>query len=648
MKNIFKFLFLSLFILPFSSCRDRDFQEEFEEIDQMQPPQDQYALSFMVTLDRMGGTTSTRAVYFNPMEEIESYIDPKKFRVLFFDSQERFLFESKSRWVKKESEDAGSTTWYVSVPIYNYGNDDKYNWDFESIRDELTKNSFQIVLMVNRPLYEYAAEYKTQADGGGVSGWFENDAPHWGKEDSRFTDGGENTACKKIFDIHHSQYDAVYENKSMVQGIGTQQSPAEGYYNFIMDEPTKINHNTDNNTHAYCNTMLSSAISWVDWDGQESSKPDAEKDNFDMVNGVAYRRIIHPSHDKPIPMYGTQIFSAINPDAWQKGTTFHLTRGGDLPVSLLRSCVKVELILPKEPQYITIWYSNIYSRCEPIDIWTPTNEIWCKGTDSQVCAEMDAIMENGPLSTSANNTGMTVGFKEYQYKLSWFYGKWLDRGWKFGSLTAEKVKPAGNSYGYPRIFNPMIQRNQTISYGVGRNPVWKDNLGYYHAIVYTGERNVNDPSNLSSSSTNSENAGNRTLFVFVYKMKDDSNVYSTPITNYSYSASHPARNITPDPYSQGTGVARSKAIDTYATTVSNVSTDKNYRPFPLMRNHVYRLFLKTTGPLSRGETGYEVESEVSSSKSIVFPEAIKRFNIARGLDQEKPTAKLDISTIQQD
>lgn len=622
-KNLYIYLFTALMGLSVASCKDDDLMEEMEKTPESElvVGSDQHAISFLVTLDRLGGTTGTRANPYNPMEDIESFIDPEKFRVLFFDSKEQFLFESKSRWVKKESEDAQSTTWYVSVPIYKYGNDDDDDWEFDRIREVLTKETFQISLLINRPYFEYADEYKNAdggSDGGMKSGWFNNNGPHWGKSDSRFPNATTiNPSPKKIFDLHHSQEDPVYENKSAVKG-----HTGEGYYNFIMDGPDSFN--SEQNVTA--KTMMSSFTSWVDWEGHDSDLPNAQKPNYHVINpNSVFKKMVHPTKDHPIPMYGTQKFESIDPSAWKSGTTFSLTRlkdngeAKDLPISLLRSCVKLELVLPKEPEFVTIWYSNIYSRCEPMNIWQPTNEIWCDGSNNSVCSEMDAIMENGPIYTTSD-PGKGSALKNYQYKISWLYGIWKDKGWTFGSLGASSIKAPGK--GYPNVFNPMIQRNATISYG--DNPYFK-NGNQYHCIIYTGERNINDPSDLSKSnnptSTNG-GIGARTLLVLVYKMKGDTKVYSTPITNYSYSTSHPARSIGTATYDANAAIARGD-VDTYANTVSTDGTNKNYRPWPLIRNHVYRLYFKGT---TRAGDDYEIEAEECSSPTICFPQAVLRAN----------------------
>ena len=69
MKNIY--ILLIICFLPFFSCIDDDFIGEYEEQESFVPDKDQYALSFLVTLDRMGGP-STRAEHYNPMEYMES------------------------------------------------------------------------------------------------------------------------------------------------------------------------------------------------------------------------------------------------------------------------------------------------------------------------------------------------------------------------------------------------------------------------------------------------------------------------------------------------------------------------------------------------------------------------------------------------
>lgn len=613
LKNLYILSLLFGLINLTASCTDEYLTEEDSEVE-MAVPAGQFALGFTVTLDAMGGNGD-----FNPMEEWENYIDPQKFRVLFFDDQERFLFESKSRWVKKQTSDNTNTSWYVSVPFYSYGNDNDYNWEFDDIRDALMRNDFKIALLVNRPLYEYSSDYSNKDngdDGGKRSGWFDNGGPHWTRNNSRFG-APVNDSIKYIFDLHHSQFDPVYSNKSRPTGY-----TGEGFYDFVADEPK----DPDNDTNA----MMGSFKSWVDWDGEK-----VDNANYVTINETDYKRIVLPSKEHPIPMYGVQDFKKIDPKDWKDGTTFNLGRKGDvvdLPISLLRSCVKVELVVPKDVEWAVLMYSNICSRCEPLNVWTPTNELWCKGTDYNNCNEMDAILAYGPMSRA---TDTNSGLDGYRKRLSWFYGAWKDKElkegekkWTFGTFGTANFAPAG-AYGYPQIYNPIIQRNETAvvySSKVSHKnlKIWK-NGDNYHLIAYTGERNLNDPSSLTTIA-GSGSAYNTPMVFWQIMFKNDTKVYFIPITDYS-NTKNTARNIgtvTDDGrnlkdlgrYGAVTGTNKISILN-YESNIRNQDTDSY--PYPLIRNHVYRLYMSGT----RGDDEMMISSQHSYSKSICFPEAVK-------------------------
>lgn len=654
--NLFKIYSLLIGTLCLTGCIDDDLPKCMDESSSQIVPEDQYGLGFTVTLDRMGGTRAVELYDQEKIDKMENYIDPEKFRVLFFDSKEQFLFESKSRWVKRESNDASSTVWFVSVPFYTYGNDMDYNWEFDSIRKVLTREDFQIVLLVNRPLNEYASDYKTTggtSGGGGESGWFYNNNPDWKKSDSRFLDGGFiNSNPKKIFDIHHSQYDAVYMNKCSVDGMQNYNN-GEGFYNFIMGVSEEYPLYIHPITGMKCNTMMGSYNSWVDWVGEDvDPTDDLYHSNYEQINDGSYKRVRLPSEKHPIPMYGTQKFKAIDPEDWKQGTTFTLGRVEkeykDKAISLLRSSVKLELITPKSKgklEWAALYYSNIYSRCEPMDIWTPTDEIWYNGVTpddkgSHDC-EMEAIKAYGPISKSGDITNSAdrtaKSLKDFQQRISWFYGSWIEKGWTFGSLGVDEVTSNGD-YDYPRVFNPMTQRNETISYGMDVNPVYED-ANNYHYIVYTGERNLNDPSNLSILGGNGSAITNSTCVFWIIKFENNTNVYMLPVTDYS-NGSNKANAITPVTNRPNDnlktlvdGERGSNGLDAYAMQVRETSAYS----WPLIRNHVYKIYLTSS---TRGGDEIHVWSEHSFTKDICFSD-----KIIRSQDQKKALEDVKIGTL---
>lgn len=580
---------------------------------------DGYSLNLMVTLDKMGGTSTMRDASVAPVADLpedlvdmENYIDPEKFRVLFFDKNDKFLFESKSRWVKKLTQtDDDHTDWFVSIPVFSYGNDTEYDWDWKAIRDKLVKDDFKIAVLANRPGVEVFPELSDNKSTGGkdVRKWFDNTGPHWGREQTIWyaeqNGKGDLTTAKDVFDLHHSQYDPIYENKNNNLG----------HYDFIM---TYDEHEGEKKP------FMSSTSSWVSWgdNNDDTDKDYAMKKRTEKTsNGITtysfsdktWRHAIHPSETNPIPMYGIQRFEKLGVD-WKEGTTINLAREGDKPISLLRSVVRIELLMPKhkadgseqqKPNHMALWYPNIYARCEPMDVWTPTNQIWGESLGDHLSdkCEIDAIMNYGPIAISP------IAYT-YQERLSWLYGAWKEKNWEFKDLKGETITVAEetSSTPYPRIFNPCIQRNNTV--WCDRTEVEDPN--YYRWVVYTGERNVNDPTDLSDLT------GQGNILYWSYSFDDtiknseseddNADFYYVPITDYS-NPNNPVYSVyesLKDDKNTATGTVfgphklkkwdggncETDLTGNYMTKLKE-SSGKNL-PYPLIRNHVYRLILAPT------------------------------------------------------
>ncbi|MCH5227325.1 MAG: hypothetical protein J1F16_05855 [Muribaculaceae bacterium] len=572
---------------------------------------DNYSLDFTVTLDEMGGSP-TRADNFNPMKEMEDYIDPQKFRVLFFDAKGNFLFESKSRWVNKldkEKDDIAHKRYYVSVPIFSYGNDTPEKWCWEKIREVMTDpdgGGFKIALLVNRPLNEYTSDYAgtNTVDGGTVKGWFPNNAPDWTVENSRFDkDGNENPKCKRIFDLHHSQMEPTYRNKGKPSGYS-----GEGFYNFLMeDAPAGVLDPPD--------AKMSPFVSWVNWDDENGGGTNKVK-----VFAQDCRKTLPPSKEHPIPMYGVQNFQPIAKSQWEKGTTFGLNRPGiDEPISLLRSAVKLELVLPanKKPTRVLLLYSNIYSRCEPMDVWTPTNQLW---KEHDKGCEWEAIQKYGPIIRKKDPADAKYGqsdgtFAIYRKRISWIYGCWKKDGWwDFGTLGSANVVPEGDDTPYPRIFNPLIQRNNGVYVYGDQHTVTlyedpeKKNI---HIITYTGERNINDPSNLKNMET--DGVGSKTVIFWV--LEYDNKFYSLPIADYSKPGNTGLTSIGNGGKAAAFSDYNLANLSTYANNIADPATPAENRPWPLIRNHVYKMNI---GNIARSGGGEDTLDDLNITSEVLY------------------------------
>lgn len=593
-----KIIYTLLSITLLLGCTD-DFGEETKpgegETENNYPGE--FSLGFSVSLDNMGGmATRIQAVMGdNELREIENYIDPEKFRVLFFDHEDKFLFESHTRWVKKldTGTDPEKNQWYVSVPFFTIA--DEKDWDWERIRKALTSNSFKIALLVNRPPKEWYPGFKNTGFGEGeIAGYIDNTGPYWGPEE---------TGKKDVFDLHHCQYDKLYHAKG----------ESTGYYDFIMED--------FKGSFTSMQPKMGATSSWVDWDGEPSTIL-SNKKNFLM-----------PSKEHPIPMYGIQKFEKIAPETWQRGTTFDLNRKDDKSISLLRSVVRLEILLEKnvfsDVKFIALAYPNIYARCEPMDVWTPTDQLWAdensgQGTGAGAfsnCKEFVSIRNYGQITKNGDKNPSTK--KEYQERLAWFYGSWLEKGWDFGShsgntVTNSFVEGLKASKGeYPRIFNSCIQRNGIVF--CEKSKISDSN--YYRYVVYTGERNINDPSALSRMGDN----GSGMPTVIYWMFNQGSYLYGVPITDYSRS-DNPAYKIQRVSYSS-TGTqpeSQTNVNNTYMQDVMNL-TDPALYPWPLIRNHVYRIYIgkssntKSSGDAESLEDFHIWSEDLHSSQLTSYP-----------------------------
>lgn len=449
-------------------------------------------INIIVTLDNLGGHRASRATS-SELTYLENYVDPKKLRVLFFDSNDKFLFESMSRWVKRLDPSSTNSTWSVSVPLYSYGNDKgDYDWEWDKIREKLTKEQFKVAILANRPAYQYYPDLNDAVFG---DYWYDNSGPNWTRRNSVVYQGNDR-AVKDVFDLHHCQFDPIYFNKSYDKDANGADRGGKAY-DFIMGDWTPGTETSEGIP------KMGATSSWIDF-----SNNDKERD----PRGWDIRKSRLPSEEEPIPMYGIQLFKPLT--TWKKGTTIELNRDGDKAVSLLRSVVKLELLVPKgmggDNGYdVVLFYGNWFTRCEPMDVWTPTNEIWkdthgsaATGDWSDGDCEWMNIWNYG---TIANNNQIN-GVNSYKQRLSWIYGAWrAEKGWSFGTtidnyFDRENGRSVENGeaqynpdYPFPKIFNPCVQRLNRVYI----DKTYSDDY-YDHFVVYCGERNINDPSNLTS------------------------------------------------------------------------------------------------------------------------------------------------------
>lgn len=605
-----------------SSCKDDDLILSSDAEDE-QLFDDGPSISFSITLDDMGGVGASNGLMpsLGPktVRYYENYIDPQNCRILFFDSNDKFIFESKSRYVKKRSSTSGEySEWTVTVPFYDYGNDRDENWPWTQIKNKLLNEQFKIAILANHPEREYnmgivgrgynadgstnSANYET--DEVVPNTWFRNDGPNWDRTNS--VCGGTNV--KDVFDLHHCQTDMIYKGKNHDQyhpyntysettvngkktGTATANHSHEniGFYDKICTYRTA----DETATGSDGNCQTGPSVSWVHFDNDDNSK--------DPKYDLRYSKM--PSEQYPIPMYGIQRFQPIPADKWIDGSTYRLEGKA---ISLLRSCVKLELLIPVEfdVEQAALVYSNIYSRCEPLNVWDPTDEVWERNhADASKC-EWKRVWDYGVMTENGSyGTDRYRSRDDYWKKIGWIYANWRksSKGWHYGFGNTTQGYQKGKEWVEgllsgkpepPEIFNPCIQRNNFVMINLA-NSMFSDIDRYHHIIVYTGERSPNDPTNLANIGSTS--AGDPTLFwwqIWVKKKGSSTGqLISLPVCDYDNCDGTKA--FASENYTSLAAPSRTLGTNDGTAYMQRVQKKDAATPLPLpfLRNHVYRITL---------------------------------------------------------
>ena len=633
-----------------------------------------FSLAFDLSLDNMGGGMNSRdGVDEAQITEWENYLDPEEIRVIFFDQNDRYLFESKTRWLTSIASHGGGSRWRVAVPVFQYVADSyddtdpensgqqvdgEYNWN--RIVEIMKKESFKVAVLANRPSKVEVPE---------LSDWKEDNddnlkaiaamgsalnGPFWTPENSIATENVNVDDVAKVIDLHHCQFDPLYYYKSEKGAAKGVTAPGDGWYDFIMD----YDDYKDKKSNRTLNDVpfMGAATSWVsanrsrqvpDLHNETQASPRTIRyyrlpidrrgeghpgngiieDRGDEYSGTDKEKYVENNSDRLdenqyIPMYGIQQYDPLT--TWEKGKTYYLSeqtgsQTGDYhykSIKLLRSVVKLELRIPMyddngnyvdiDNTWAQLWLNNYMARCEPMDVSTPTNEIWSDEHDN---CEWENIRDYGLLA----DNNLDQNFKE---KLAWFYGSWLEMGWIFkeGKNKDGKSIIPSSTQPYPKVFNPLTQRLQgtliTDCYlpieGEMSNgkPVHPEQF-FHRWVVYCGERNMNDQTYLGDASS----TGTLTYFRIHVSRKENKNsekviddcIYNIPILDYSV-ANNPVNdylkekeeNYTPSKVEgkEPQNIYFMDGISTkfreYIVAMMNQS-DSRYFPYPLLRNHYYRI-----------------------------------------------------------
>lgn len=596
---------------------------------------DGYSVAFELDLDRMGGDTGTRSGEVDAKLEVwENYINPEEFRILFFDANDNFLFESKTRWFTQIEAHHGSSRWRVGVPIFPYLSDgydenissskdysvsDAYDW--ERIAEIMRTQPFKIAIMANRPYDIIVPDLSDLEEAEKSVASFGKNGPFWSPKNSIATYDDVTIAehkddIKTVFDLHHCQYDPFYENKNikdtdcysflfeyseeetdkgkkvvpfMGAVSGWLHSKRERRYRYHVKRTDGKDPDLKEGVRYFYRLPISQVrdrlVRYT-----PSSSGNIVINNGDYIEDLNFYEDVKEQY---IPMYGIQQFNALT--QWTKGTTYNLSgqvgsQTGDYDyksISLLRSVVKLELRIPKydnnrnavtvNNMWAQICGNNFMARCEPMDVWTPTNEIW---KDHATDCEWIDIRNYGLLADGKPSEKA----RQWQ-KLSWFYGAWKEDGkWPFDNIDVPgKVAEDGSRANYPRIFNPITQRLQIAFITDCKVDTNEDD--YHRWVIYCGERNMNDPNKANDLSS----PGYVSYFRIPVNIQGTDYIYNIPITDYSTST-NPAKDKLKERNGNIIEIHDYPSyMNDYYSTVRGNNTSKIDYPYPLLRNHMYRL-----------------------------------------------------------
>lgn len=340
--------------------------------------------------------------------------------------------------------------------------------------------------------------------------------------------------------------------------------------------------------------------------------------------------------DHPIPMYGIQDFDPIGA-YWVPGELFNLSANNGLHpdnrynykwISLLRSVAKVELKIAKapfggkKPAYVYMRSMNQTARLNPIDVLTPTNQIWYGDAEHNlvgIVQETANIQAYGPIYEGKNATSTMDHFHQ---RLAWFFGVWTHEKVGISSPTDPLKKWDWNkginahyahidvdidkSIPYPRVFNPHINRSDYTHF----IEQGEDDY-YWYYMLYVPEKNMTD----------ANNPGNVTQAPKCLRVEmrwPDVNDDSSLDDNASYriyfadpnKSGHLAGEYNRDDYENVTSTPGMDYDGAYENDLANLKAF-----FPIVRNHLYQV---TVSGINQGDIKYRVNGPAERKVEIEF------------------------------
>lgn len=341
---------------------------------------------------------------------------------------------------------------------------------------------------------------------------------------------------------------------------------------------------------------------------------------------------IMPDKNNPIPMYGIQDFDPIG-EYWTPGELFNLSAFNGLHperkynykwISLLRSVAKVELKIAKapfnekKPQYVYMRSMNQTARLNPIDVLTPTDQIWYGDAEHNIAGieqETYNIQAYGPMF-QGRNAPITDTVETFWKRLAWFHGIWThpivgisdpkDATQKWGWNNKFKTEEIDKAIPFPRVFNPHINRSDYTHFHYdGQDGT------YWYYTLYMPEKHMTD-SNKASDLTQKpkclhiemrwegvnddsgldDNASYRIYFA-------DTKMGGTPSGFYDRDDYENVTNTEGRPYDGA-----------YEYDLANLKTF-----YPIVRNHVYEV---TVEGINQGDIKFEVRGPAKRDIDIIF------------------------------
>lgn len=316
------------------------------------------------------------------------------------------------------------------------------------------------------------------------------------------------------------------------------------------------------------------------------------------------RRASLPSTHQLIPMYGIQAYGPIG-DYWIPGNVFDLSNYNGYEktgytykkISLLRSVAKVELLVSKEFEnrykdaddgsynpYLFLRSMNRDARCMPLDVATPTEEIW-----ANVDKEILNIRAYGPFYDRYDDE-----VKNFQKKLAWFFMTWKDLwGW-----SSEFDSQVNRTYDSPHVFNGKINRSDFVRFIKVKARNDADAAEFDRYVAYMPEKAIDDANDAGkpSSTPKVPHIELRLKGEEDFNLDDNRHdrIYFVDYSRWTPWASSTDKNGDP-------------TFDEYEKDTYNLSNH-----WPIMRNHVYRFRVRPLNSRSSDGSNIQVSMEVEA------------------------------------